>query len=60
MAKDYVLHIRLSFPDEQRLRRVAKEQYLDMSVWARQTLLKALDQYEARRARAVAERPKPK
>ena len=50
MAKTDNLLIRLTPEDKERLQRVAEAQYLEMSTWARQVLLKAVSDAE-RKAR---------
>lgn len=52
-----ILHVRLSADERERLRSAAEIDYLDQSTWARRAILRALDQWEARRTRAIAERP---
>ncbi len=58
MAKTTFLQIRCSPEDRERMARVAEAEHLDVSTWARRTLLQALDRWEARHAPAlrVAER----
>jgi hypothetical protein len=46
MAKTENLLIRLTAADKARLQRVAEAHYLEMSTWARQVLLRALDEAE--------------
>jgi uncharacterized protein (DUF1778 family) len=46
MAKTENLLIRLTPDDKARLQRVAEAHYLEMSTWARQVLLRALDEAE--------------
>lgn len=42
MAKDKILQIRLSAQDRERVREVAKKEFLDASTWARKVILEAL------------------
>jgi hypothetical protein len=42
MPKDQILQIRLSAQDRDRLRKAAKEEFLDASTWARKVILEAL------------------
>ncbi|MDH4350732.1 MAG: hypothetical protein OEY20_14140 [Gemmatimonadota bacterium] len=46
MAKTENLLIRLTAEDKARLQRVAEAHYLEMSTWARQVLLRALEEAE--------------
>ena len=55
MAKTDNLLIRLTPEDKGRLQRVAEAQYLEMSTWARQVLLKAVTEAE-RKARVPKRR----
>ena len=50
MAKDQILQIRLSAQDRERLRKAAKEEYLDASTWARKVILEALDSREGKKS----------
>ncbi len=49
MAKTEFLQIRLTPEDRERLQRVAEADHLDVSTWARQVILKALDRRESQR-----------
>ena len=49
MAKTEFLQIRLTPEDRERLRRAAAADHLDVSTWARQIILKALDKRESKR-----------
>jgi hypothetical protein len=53
MAKTEFLQIRLTPEDRERLRRAAVSDYLEVSTWARQAILQALEQWEAGHARPV-------
>lgn len=53
-----ILHIRLSEEEFDRLRRAADFDFIKPSTWARRAILRSLEQWEARRQRAVAERPR--
>lgn len=58
MPRTEFLQIRISPEDRERFRRVAEAEHLDLSTWARRTLLQAIDQVEGRTAiprRRVAE-----
>jgi len=52
MAKTEFLQIRLTPKDRERLRRTAEADHLDVSTWARQVILRALDRREAQRRRS--------
>lgn len=41
-----ILHVRFTKAERERLRDIAKAEYLDQSVWARQTLLQAMDAWK--------------
>jgi hypothetical protein len=41
-AKDQVFQIRMSAEDVTRIRKAAKEEFLDASVWARKIIMEAL------------------
>jgi hypothetical protein len=58
MAKTTFLQIRCSPEDRERMARIADAEHLDVSTWARRTLLQAAERWEARRAPVlrVAER----
>jgi hypothetical protein len=61
MPRTEFLQIRVTPEDRERFRRVAQAEHLDLSTWARRTLLQAIDQFEDRTAiprRRVAE-PSP-
>lgn len=61
MPRTEFLQIRITPEDRERLQRVAEAEHLDLSTWARRTLLQAVDQLEDRSApprRRVAE-PSP-
>jgi hypothetical protein len=51
-----ILHVRLSEDELDRLRRAADSEFIKQSTWARRAILKSLEQWEARKLRAVAER----
>ena len=58
MPRTEFLQIRITPEDRERLQRVAEAEHLDLSTWARRTLLQAVDQLEDRAApprRRVAE-----
>ena len=58
MPRTEFLQIRITPEDRERFRRVAEGEHLDLSTWARRTLLQAIDQVEGRSAvprRRVAE-----
>jgi predicted transcriptional regulator len=50
MAKTTFLQIRCSPEDRERMARIADAEHLDVSTWARRTLLQAVERWEARRA----------
>jgi hypothetical protein len=50
MAKDQILQIRLSALDRERVRKAAKEEFLNASTWARKVILEALQVRESKRA----------
>lgn len=62
MAKTEFLQIRCSPEDRERLRRVALAEHLDLSTWARRTLLLAAERAEGSRGSRmkVAEPEAPK
>lgn len=63
MPRTEFLQIRVSPEDRERLQRVADAEHLDLSTWARRTLLQAVDQLDDRMAtprRRVAESPPDK
>jgi predicted transcriptional regulator len=49
MPKTTFLQIRCSPEDRERLSRIAEAEHLDVSTWARRTLLQALERWEAKR-----------
>ena len=51
MARDRFLQIRVSREDLVRIERVADAEHLEKSTWARRELLKAVERWEAKRAR---------
>lgn len=51
MARTEFLQIRLTPEDRKRLESIAAAEHLDTSTWARQVLLKAADEFEARQLR---------
>jgi hypothetical protein len=57
MAKTEFLQVRLSPVDRQRIERVAAAAHLEMSTWARQAILRALDEAEAMGDRISATAP---
>lgn len=59
MPKTEFLQIRISPEDQERFRRVADEEHLDVSTWARRLLLQAVERYDNREVprRRVAEPP---
>jgi hypothetical protein len=50
MAKTTFLQIRCSPDDRERMARIADAEHLDLSTWARRTLLQASERWESRRA----------
>ena len=52
-----ILHVRLTEEEFDRLRYAAEADFIKPSTWARRAILRSLEQWEARRQRAVAERP---
>ena len=54
MAKEHFLHIRFTQADKQRVEAAAKVDHLDMSTWARQMIMRAVEKVE--RAKGEAER----
>lgn len=48
MPRTEFLQIRITPEDRERFRRVAEAEHLDLSTWARRTLLQAVDQLEDR------------
>lgn len=45
-ARTEILHVRLTKRERARLGEVAKAEYLDQSVWARQAILQAIDAWK--------------
>jgi hypothetical protein len=41
-----ILHVRLTKAERARLREIAKAEYLEQSVWARQAILQAIDAWK--------------
>ena len=54
MAKEHFLHIRFTQADKKRVEEAAKVDHLDMSTWARQMIMRAVEKVE--RAKGEAER----
>jgi len=48
MPRTEFLQIRITPEDRERFQRVAEAEHLDLSTWARRTLLQAIDQVEGR------------
>ena len=46
MAKEHFLHIRFSQADKKRVEEAAKLDHLDMSTWARQMIMRAVERVE--------------
>jgi hypothetical protein len=59
MAKTEFIQIRFSPYDRERMARIAAADHLELSTWARQILLTAVERAESRRVLRVAE-PSPK
>jgi hypothetical protein len=57
MAKTEFLQVRLSPVDRQRIERVAAASHLEMSTWARQAILRALDEADSMGGRMSAPTP---
>lgn len=57
MAKTEFLQVRLSPVDRKRIERVAAAAHLEMSTWARQAILRALDDAEALGGRVSSTAP---
>jgi hypothetical protein len=57
MPRTEFLQIRITPEDRERFRRVADNEHLDLSTWARRVLLQAADRWDTREAprRRVAE-----
>jgi hypothetical protein len=53
MAKTTFLQIRCSPEDRERMARIADAEHLDLSTWARRSLLQAVERWEARRPPAL-------
>ncbi|MBX6332564.1 MAG: hypothetical protein IRY91_12020 [Gemmatimonadaceae bacterium] len=51
-----ILHIRLSEDEFARIRRAAESDFIKQSTWARRAILRALEQWEARKQRSGSER----
>lgn len=54
--KTEFLQIRMTPEDRERLQEVAAAEHLDVSTWARQVLLKAIEKWEAQRRRGKPKR----
>ena len=54
--KTEFLQIRMTPEDRERLQEVAAAEHLDVSTWARQVLLKAIEKREAQRRRGKQQR----
>jgi len=59
MAKTQFLQIRLTAEDRRRIDRVAAANHLESSTWARQVILRALEEAEAQLERSGAGARKP-